>query len=58
MIVTSIRHFRNVRYLEIIRVLYRMNCIIKIQKWWRTYRGTGKQINKQIDKQIDILVLR
>ena len=54
MIVTSIRHFRNVRYLEIIRVLYRMNCIIKIQKWWRTYRGTGKQI----DKQIDILVLR
>ena len=53
MIVRSIRSIRNVRYSEIIRVLYRMNCIIKIQKWWRKmlyYRRTNKQI--------DVLLLR
>jgi hypothetical protein len=34
MIVRSIRN-RNIRYSEIIRVLYRMNCIIKLQRWWK-----------------------
>lgn len=46
MIVRSIRNIRNVRYSEIIRVLYRMNCIIKLQRWWK------RKMYLRIDRQI------
>ena len=37
---------RSIRYSAIVRVLYRTNCIIKIQRWWR--RKRSMIYNKQI----------
>ena len=43
-----VRNIRNVRYTTIIRVLYRTNCIIKIQRWWRGKRKMYYLYDRQI----------